>query len=1224
MSYTENFFDSIGIIVDAKLKTLDLERTWLCRIVGTEDRNQGKYKVKYENTEFIANCADSSYGLGDLVYVGGIHSNGAQLGDAFIISKKLTNAQTVKKLNPFEDFVPMMEYCTNKNVVYKIDSNSSENDEIEFENTPQVGESLNNYDYLGVEATFISNITTNPNKDSYYGLTLYIKTKENNGGQDYYSLYTKTFTSKDMLVINPFVFEGELKQRYLFDIKNINNIVDIHVVFSGHNILLVEDQEIGVKNITISYGQLFSEHSKPILQLYTETNNMNYSASNNEARKMYLKWVYKEEEAIKIITYSNKEDFEKQNAELYLERFVNNEWEVFSSSKNFIYTTDKFSPLKESDKYRCRIIYHDISNNQNIEYQSNELVFVNQDKVPNMITYLSLNSENLDFIDLYDNTGRIIDNKLINNNYQAVASIRLNSDLLEKLYTTLENSKCELQYIWSASNIENSMLNFADNALDTINIHELTFNKNNPMSSLIEITLPFSIKDYYVPSLNNNDITITTKFYFNNNLIQTESQKLNFNFKKSGICENDYIMHFTIFDNENKNLYYIIPGQQVSIKGQVYDPNGNLINTEKDFEWEWYSKPVTQDFINLKNSNDSNICGLYVQASLPEDTKDLFYILQGRYIIKNKYGTPVKEVIGYLPIAIKNENSQIATFSGPTSVVYNSNGSMPKYYQSAYKAYDNNGEIIQLDLISYIQNQSSYDNELYPQIVQNVLGDWELSVNNLYIKEAVDNFGIIGYSPLNGKIEWIQPIIIYQQNSFSSYINDWDGSFKIDEKNNAMMSARLGAGKKNEDGTFSGVLLGDWREKIEDKSIATTGVYGFDHGKGSYGLREDGSAFLGKSGSGRINFNGDLGLIYSGNFNGTFYKANETVVLNKNTWRTYQGKYDIKYFNSDDQLVIDERSFIQFSKIITIINVPETDEPQEQMITNVPAIQINNPTNNQILVEYSLIIDSIEYRDSGKNPRLSEEDELVFKVRKQGNENNIYYEDSTNQSSGVTYKSIGQTKLPEDKEHKVKLYSNGKITIKLILPANQEGIQESRLNLLPIWYIPNAKYSDGCSINLTIHIDEIKLTSLKDETEYSIDTLLENKDVVLAKPADIGTNGTFIDLKEGQFITNGGIFRGNLEVESLTLLNEIVIGDPGNSEGRPWIRITPEGGLYASTIDKKIKYTKNQNDVTSINIGESIVYDDSSNNYYHIIKPENDETSSYYYIQLTKVTPKNN
>jgi hypothetical protein len=91
---------------------------------------------------------------------------------------------------------------------------------------------------------------------------------------------------------------------------------------------------------------------------------------------------------------------------------------------------------------------------------------------------------------------------------------------------------------------------------------------------------------------------------------------------------------------------------------------------------------------------------------------------------------------------------------------------------------------------------------------------------------------------------------------------------KIDEENNVAMMARLGAGRKNDDGSYSGVLLGDWVPEIEDGSWKGTGIFGYDHGKVAYGLREDGTAFLGKSGSGRINFNGNEGLIYSDNFDG--------------------------------------------------------------------------------------------------------------------------------------------------------------------------------------------------------------------------------------------------------------------------------------------------------------------------------------------------------------------
>jgi hypothetical protein len=38
-------------------------------------------------------------------------------------------------------------------------------------------------------------------------------------------------------------------------------------------------------------------------------------------------------------------------------------------------------------------------------------------------------------------------------------------------------------------------------------------------------------------------------------------------------------------------------------------------------------------------------------------------------------------------------------------------------------------------------------------------------------------------------------------------LNNWNGSVNLDDK--TIMSATLGAGKKNKDNTFSGIVIGD-------------------------------------------------------------------------------------------------------------------------------------------------------------------------------------------------------------------------------------------------------------------------------------------------------------------------------------------------------------------------------------------------------------------------------
>jgi hypothetical protein len=57
-------------------------------------------------------------------------------------------------------------------------------------------------------------------------------------------------------------------------------------------------------------------------------------------------------------------------------------------------------------------------------------------------------------------------------------------------------------------------------------------------------------------------------------------------------------------------------------------------------------------------------------------------------------------------------------------------------------------------------------------------------------------------------------------------LNEWDGTLTLDEKNGTIMSAMLGAGRKNEDNTFSGVLIGDLKASSLDDASVLTGVYG--------------------------------------------------------------------------------------------------------------------------------------------------------------------------------------------------------------------------------------------------------------------------------------------------------------------------------------------------------------------------------------------------------------
>jgi hypothetical protein len=57
-------------------------------------------------------------------------------------------------------------------------------------------------------------------------------------------------------------------------------------------------------------------------------------------------------------------------------------------------------------------------------------------------------------------------------------------------------------------------------------------------------------------------------------------------------------------------------------------------------------------------------------------------------------------------------------------------------------------------------------------------------------------------------------------------LNKWDGGLTIDEKNGTILAAMVGAGIKDKNNTFSGVLMGDVTQAFKDNHNGL-GLYGF-------------------------------------------------------------------------------------------------------------------------------------------------------------------------------------------------------------------------------------------------------------------------------------------------------------------------------------------------------------------------------------------------------------
>lgn len=124
-----------------------------------------------------------------------------------------------------------------------------------------------------------------------------------------------------------------------------------------------------------------------------------------------------------------------------------------------------------------------------------------------------------------------------------------------------------------------------------------------------------------------------------------------------------------------------------------------------------------------------------------------------------------------------------------------------------------------------------------------------------------------------------KPIIMTLNRYGLSNINGWDGNkLYIDnqhgENSQYLLAPQLGAGMKEEDNTFTGVVMGIRDFEAKDKAKGQVGLFGYSHGLQSYFLNaKDGSVIMGKAGGGQIIVDPNatieenpVGLLYSYNY----------------------------------------------------------------------------------------------------------------------------------------------------------------------------------------------------------------------------------------------------------------------------------------------------------------------------------------------------------------------
>ena len=346
-------------------------------------------------------------------------------------------------------------------------------------------------------------------------------------------------------------------------------------------------------------------------------------------------------------------------------------------------------------------------------------------------------------------------------------------------------------------------------------------------------------------------------------------------------------------------FYYNQKPIRNQLKLKVFKNGENIEIDNSQITWSVLKSPFfkngddytsTKDYPSILTVNNSGIIKEDENYKSLSDIKDIANIIIIKAECSFKDANNNKKLIyATLPIGIvlnnsDVENNYIAESSGFYYVIYDADGTNPSYDNTDAGIFtiplpEKRKYIYKWKTIGeqlYLQDVKEKDENNNDKIIPNkikVIAKEPLLAENItngitceiYLVKDTD---IITYDKngevlINGKHfspthQIIIPIHLYTNRFGHAAINGWDGNtVSIDTEGGVVLAPQIGAGDKDENNAFTGVLMGTSLLKDQDESVykKETGLMGLSHGERSFFLNsEDGSAVFGKNGSGQIKF----------------------------------------------------------------------------------------------------------------------------------------------------------------------------------------------------------------------------------------------------------------------------------------------------------------------------------------------------------------------------------
>ena len=924
--YGELLCEAMGILADSALGKISFDRTIVATITDdSEKEGLGKYRVSTGEATFDAYSSNTSFKNGDNVYVQ--IPNGDWNEQKIIVSKKVNNTNDpIAYKDPLGSFVDISENLIKLDVdkgPYGLLANGSVIEkELWTDTTAHYG-----YTRLAIKANFKSLLKKLGAESGNYGLVLElgVKAQESNATETVIC----ELSCQDM-VGDPYNFDVYFEQKKLFDISKYNSISSMSLYFvQNRQFKDIQGAAIKYENlpnnlfvddISISLGYDINEFSdgNDTVILYT-MDSPQYDIKldkNKNLKKLQTRWIHKFDNGnFQVVKADDEIKYEltwyKQVFGIHSDNVYSGvDWAPLSrqtktaatkAQPTYTKITDYYpadisdpgynysylmpdAEFKKEEKTKVQIIYW--SGDSKTVLTSNILIFENVDDVVNKATIDYIQGLNISCTDntngnypIYGLDGRLLDSA----ESQADRAFKLlffNTvpTGTEKDSESILTDATWIEWIIPAKNTMIQLAGEYEANEDGYYYIEKSAAAGQTLGEDDEndIVLPYRIKSSFSYAYGNNLVRCNI---IRNNKEYSASKDLTFS--TAGTSGTDYTFSIELYRGPTEIQALTIDDEAAVIARAVLkDYKGDEMDiSQKTIKWSWtnYDSKIPNPYINTKSST-----GKEIELQLKENISNLnqnYSILVATLSDWGDY-----DLKAYLPIPITNNSKYSIT--GANIVQYNSLGNLDShsFYNGVYELHGTTSSV-------------SWSIETYPaDNYSPKLKNNKLSLPPVYIEESSKKVCVL--AKIGNTSVWSQPIYIYQQKYPSSIVNEWNGELIIDNDKNAILAAKVVAGKKNNDNTFSGVMMGDWEgdetSHADGAITENTGIYGFQKGIPSFGFKDDGTAFIGMPGTGRLELNGDKGKIESSG-----YSAGGTGMLIDFGGKSEIPKIDMKYRDGD-------------------------------------------------------------------------------------------------------------------------------------------------------------------------------------------------------------------------------------------------------------------------------------------------------------------------------------